>query len=173
MRRMVATAAALAVAALCVAASSPAVAARGPDHRYEAYAPYPCSALCPYWTDFDIQTQWDTACRAEPLTVPGSYHDLGITVPAEDGGVIPKLITWTVRPVVDYDIVVCHAGPDGRANGKAAGLSVCSCDVLCTHEMFGCVEEDSQPVRPGERYVLRAYNWSDLFPAPAVYYYSG
>lgn len=169
----------LAVTVLAIAAfaimGAPAQAAKGPDHFYSVNAPNPCAAVCPYWTDTSAATQWDTSCLASPLTVPGSFHNHSITVPATDGGVIPKLLTWTVTPFIDYDIVICHVAADGSANGKNAGFSANQVDTPCNAgvPLIGCVEEISTPVSPAQKYILRGYNWSDVQPASAVYYYSG
>lgn len=174
MRMRRATLVPLAALAIGLAGALPAHAERGPVHRYEARTTAPCTAVCPYWTDSSTGTQWDTACLANPLTVPGSYHDVPLLVPFVDGNVMPTVLFWGLMPALDYDGVVCYADASGRPTGKAAGHSANEIDnCCCPISLLGCSEEVAIPVKPGERYVLRAFSWADPFPCPAYFYFTG
>lgn len=127
------------VAVTITAAFAPAHAGRR-DRDLSFDAPVPCSAVCSYWLEGD-----PAACSAPGPE--GSYADVVVQAPRRT-----KVMSFTAAPDLDWDLFVCSPG------GKLLAWS---------YEGLGADEEIWLRVVPGRRYVLRAYNFSDVSPLPA------
>lgn len=119
----------------------------------------PCSALCPSGED---------RCALPPETVPGSWDEQIVAVPEAIEGVVPRLLTIAIAPVVDWDLVVCRL-----SQGDHYGFGSTQIDPLepCSIDVIGCVEQIRMPVRPGDVLLIRAFNDTDPFPSPGSYFF--
>lgn len=135
-------------------------------------APVPCSIVCPYWNQTMTATEeYEASCAPSPDSPPGSWADIEVTVPGSVDGRIPTHLAFTLEPGVDWDSFLCRKQPDasGRyfvrhdANPMGAPCPVAG--------IAGCIEAVSTRVTPGEAFVLRAYNWSDVSSVKASYSY--
>lgn len=125
----------------------------------------PCGAACPYWTSLNSEAKNENACAQQPQSVPGSWTDVPVEVPAAAPTGTPVQLVAHTAPAVDLDMWLClvEPGPTGkRYVAHAANLSSDNCPV----GPIRCEESLSIPVEPGERFILRVYNWADPAPAP-------
>lgn len=158
MRKLMLAGTTLALAALAL----PAYAKQSAETPVTWNAPVPCSVTCPYWTDTGYDP--DRSCAKEPLTLPMSWDDHRLTVPATVDGFVPRLLAVEIYPSYDFDGIVCRVLDPGSPEERYAyaawmGCEVCGpCDLLY---VLACSESALLMVKPGEVYVLRAYNWLD------------
>ena len=141
----------------------------------------PCGAACPYWTygAHPTVTTDEAACEPEPLAPPGSWQDHPLTVPDDVDGQGPAfpefsgLLLVQFDPELDFDGFVCRAESDEygmRSVGNTADPLAGEC---AQRGDLGCKEEGVFRVRPGERLVLRIYNWAATGAVTVNYRYAG
>lgn len=121
----------------------------------------PCTVVCSYWLpdppDRIPFVAGDGAPYACNSPFPeGSYDQITVTAPAR-----ATLLRIDAFPVVDWDVYVCTPSGGLVAEGATAAVD-------CP---YGCKESISALVKPGKKYVIRAYNWSDYEPLPAKYWF--
>ncbi|MFA5891280.1 MAG: hypothetical protein WDA27_10105 [Actinomycetota bacterium] len=100
---------------------------------------------------------------------PGSWVDIVTEqAPTPPPGKKVILILQT-SPQIDWDTFICGMLSNGSHNGgelaRGANALAEPCDNLLGPESLapiGCQERAQAPVSPGGRYVLRAYNYSDV-----------
>lgn len=100
---------------------------------------------------------------------PGSYYDI-VTEPAPIAPTGKRVIlVFESFPQIDWDTFICGRLSDGTNNGgeiaRGANALAEPCDNLLgpgSMAPIGCVEKAQAPAKTGERYVLRAYNYSDI-----------
>lgn len=131
-------------------------------------APVACTTLCaPHFDDITsyaaeeagVADPTDAAISAcgDPFPVAG-YADFVVKAPKGANTLI-----FTIRPSVDWDSYICSKPGRGKSRVLISGAnSATDCAVTC-------VETTSIRVKPGQRYILRAYNWADPFPCPGEY----
>ncbi|MFA5891277.1 MAG: hypothetical protein WDA27_10090 [Actinomycetota bacterium] len=132
----------------------------------------PCGPACAYWP---ATTEAGFKACENPFP-PGSYVDiLTDRAPAPPAGKKVILILETF-PQIDWDTFICGVLSNGSHNGgelaRGVNLIPGNCDNLLGPESpvpLGCEERAMTPATPGARYVLRAYNWSDVAPCPGRY----
>jgi len=105
----------------------------------------PCGVLCAYQVADGVAPSKIQTC-AHPFPA-GSYSDVVVTAPRGATGLL-----FEGRPTGDWDYFVC----DGARNLSGSSASVGS---------VGATEVAFVPVRPGHRYTIRGYNFSDVFPS--------
>jgi hypothetical protein len=140
----------------------------------------PCLvALCPYWqphasnpTVFvtaNIDTEDNQKESAFACTEPGPaqfYRDVVVTTPKG-----AKLLVARYKPSVDWDVWICAKPKSGNNGAMLARESGQGSDpTLC---QASCPSFVSTKVKPGVKYVLRAYNFSDYDPLKLTYVFSG
>lgn len=111
----------------------------------------PCEYPFPPWSYDDVETE--SAPQAPPGTV--------------------TMLRVVLYNQVDWDLFVC-AGPRGAELAQGATHVGEPCDTLLgpnTSTLVGCHEDASTPVKAGQTYILRAYNWLDVLPAHGRYWY--
>lgn len=159
---------------LALAALAPAIASAEEREtgkkRVTFFAPTPCAAACPYWQDpTDADKQNALACAKSPRTVPGSWADKRVRVPAKVAGHKPFALIFRISPRFDYDSFICQILNPGKANERwvfsETGANAAG-DTCATLVAFGCEEEPVVVVKPGQVFVLRVYNFSD--PNPSI-----
>lgn len=158
--------------------------------RHVSFSAQPCTVTCPWFVNTGAlpsdATKVDPATY-DPLDVVLTDIKMGCTSPGPEGTYddirvrVPRGMNWLIFdawPVVDWDIFVCSGkrGPGDRFHAYSAnsmdpegiddeisrGEGICSAGV-------GCAERISMRVRPGRRYILRAYNWADAEDLRARY----
>ena len=125
-------------------------------------APTPCAVACPYWqTPQSSSDDPELACAPEPASPAGSWADKTVTVPDTIDGKTPKSLLFWIDPKLDFDSYVCRTQPAewNHSYFVTSGANVVG--DMCEVGPFGCKEAVQVPVKPGETYVLRVYNWSD------------
>jgi len=120
---------------IAVVASMMPAGAKSKTLTFEAQIP--CAAICSYWLDGDA-----AACSAPGPE--GSFADVTFVAPRGIKGV-----SITAEPLVDWDLFLCSM------SGKLMAYS---------YEMAFGAEEIFRQVKPGRRYIVRAYNFSDIEP---------
>jgi hypothetical protein len=121
----------------------------------------PCAVACSYWLASNLgEDQNEAACAATPGGIPGSWQDVAVTVPATVDGSVPVELAYWMRPALDSDVYLCRATPDAKGHRFVAlgayGVSECQAEAAW------CTDTFAAPVAPGESYVIRVYNWSDV-----------
>lgn len=169
MRRVLLATATL--AALLVA-QSPAGATSG-DHPISFSGAVPCGAVCAYWPPGDL-AGFEACTNPFP---PGSFQDI-LTESAPSRAGKKTILVLEIFPQVDWDSFICSMGSGGSHNGpllsKGANELPGDCDNLVGPSnpvSVGCKEVAQAPAVAGQKYVLRAYNWSDALPCPGKYYW--
>lgn len=127
----------------------------------------PCAVACSYWVD-----QGFTPC--ETPFPPGAYLDKTTNgAPAPAAGKTVTVLEGTLDSTVDWDSFLC-ASVAGAELAQGANILGEPCDNLLGSNSLapvGCHEDLSTPRTTGQTTVFRAYNWSDVGPAPAVWHY--
>jgi hypothetical protein len=132
-------------------------------------APVPCAVACAYWLenannrDLDI---YFNACRAP--APPASFTDIVLRAPNNANVLVVKSY-----PLSDWDTFLCSKPSRGN-NGRelANGANSATDTDNCTFGIgFGCMETMRIRVREYQRYVFRAYNWSDAADMPVRVYW--
>ena len=140
----------------------------------------PCLvALCPYWQPHasdptvavtaNISTADNQKESAFACTEPGPsqfYRDVVVTAPAG-----AKLLVARYKPSVDWDVWICGKPKNGDNGPMLARESGAGSDVTVCQE--SCPSYVSTKVKPGVKYVLRAYNFSDYDSLKLTYVFSG
>jgi hypothetical protein len=145
----------LIVIALCGVASHGSGGATEPVTG--AFEATPCAALCAN------HAAGADACRAP--SPEGSWDEIVVTATG-------TLLTVEVAPRVDWDSFICtkpESGTNGEVLVVGANLIGDECDnTLGSSNLvpIGCDEVLQIGTEPGTRYVVRAYNVADPFPAP-------
>jgi hypothetical protein len=106
----------------------------------------------------------------------GSWVDI-VTEPAPTPPAGKKMILeFETFPQIDWDSWICDLLSNGSHNGAtlAAGANVFgkNCDNLLGPDNpvpVGCKEKAVVPATAGKKYVLRAYNYTDVADDPGVY----
>ena len=139
-------------------------------------APVPCMVYCAYWldsanTDVDGDGTEDIYFAACGAPFPeGSYADLVVTAPAN-----ARLLEFQISPPLDWDSFICSKptqGNNGALLGSGAHAVGDTCDGIIGPDDptgTGCSETVVISAVPGQRYVLRGYNWQDVPEIPARY----
>jgi hypothetical protein len=141
--------------------AAPAGAHTGPGATSVQWEALPCAVACSYWIDNGF-----TPC-SQPFP-PGTYDDvLTVPAPARDAGKI-VVLQASIDPTIDWDLFLCSPGGDEKAYACGGGAECSTAGPVC---YYGCHEDVSAPVAAGEQMVLRAYNWSDAFPATGAYWF--
>lgn len=134
----------------------------------------PCAIACAYWVDNGF-----TPCE-NPFP-PGSYDDrVTAAAPAVPEGKI-LILEATLDAEIDQDLFLCadNATRLELAQGWSCGnsLSSYSCVPAPCDDPTGirCYrhEHASTPIRPDQRVIMRAYNWSDPSSATGHYWFTG
>lgn len=112
-----------------------------------------CAPLCPY-NEPAVTALGTRGCDKEPLTTPGSWSDLRVKVPAKVAGKVPLHMVVVATPTVDWDLFACAVEKRRYREAGTSGEGACT-------PATNCAERMQFPVKPGQTYVLRAYNWSD------------
>lgn len=165
MRRIVA--ASLLMAAIAVPEAARAVEPIG-DPVEVTFEALPCAAVCADWLAFlncDIECKdpdiYFQACDA-PFPLWG-YDDVAITAPEN-----ARVLMFESRPTVNWDTFIC--APDGEELAVGPDCPPYECDPPGSGRVpIAAPESLTILVRPGERLVLRAYNWLDAFPLTGTY----
>ncbi len=142
--------------------------------KHAAVGTVACTFTCPYW--LDVLNDGSTGFQAceQPVVAAGvvSHRDTVQGTPKNAAGVFANLVVYVITPEVDWDSFIC-AKPTSGNNGEmlASGANNVGdpCDGLLgpgDPTGMGCLERSNIPVAPGDKYVFRAYNWSDNFDAP-------
>lgn len=133
-------------------------------------APTPCAFACPYWNQTRSQEQdYEATCAPEPDAPPGSWDDISVTVPAGTTDAVPTHMLFHIEPALDFDAWVCRETSDSSGRyfvQHAANPVGAPCPTAVN---FGCFENATVRVQPGDKFVLRVYNWSDLPTTPGGY----
>jgi hypothetical protein len=151
------------IAAGLASSFTPAHATTVKSGRLKFNAPVPCTVTCAYWTDVAnglVPGVTFQACKA-PFP-PNSYADKVLTAPSTADFLVLKLY-----PTIDWDMFLCSKpsrGNNGRQLAMGANDATGDCSV-------GCVETIRYRVKPGVRYVVRAYNWSDTPDVTGRYWF--
>lgn len=132
-------------------------------------APFACTTLCAHNFDglsSDVAEEAGTAdptdaaisTCGDPFPIAG-YADFVVTAPKKSNALI-----FTITPQVDWDSYICSyptAGKKSRVLASGAN-SATDCAVAC-------IETTMIKVKPGTKYILRAYNWADVNPCAGHY----
>lgn len=180
MRKFMLAALAVVAAASIVPASAKTISSKTLTFK----AQVPCAAVCTYWLPHQespgtfavlpwvagttnpvdgsalpvIERDEDKAYAKQSsyaCTQPspeGSYDDYVVTAPR---GSYRMKITYT--PTVDWDVYICNKPKSGNNGSLVASETVPyleECPASCESYV-------AATVKPGRRYVIRAYNWSD------------
>lgn len=152
--------------ATAAAIGSPANAHTIPGATDVTYEALPCAVACAYWVNNGF-----TPCEV-PFP-PGSYDDV-LTTPAPTappGRII--ILEATIYPKIDYDLFACDSAPPYTQLSQGLQDWGAPCDGGPLREddflPLACHEDMSLPLMAGKQVILRAYNWSDVFPAPGQY----
>lgn len=142
----------------------------------------PCLNTCPFNTgllvtgdaEYPMTDSAEAACAAEPTSLPGTWQDHPLTVPAAVDGVTPTVLRWEMYPKVDWDGYICRAEPDEYGFRYVAHGTLGGNQPEC-EEIGGtaCAEDIRAFVRPGDELILRAYNWADTEPVATAYEFFG
>lgn len=129
----------------------------------------PCTAICAYQTGPLSDDVAATAGVGNPIGgkfdacgapfPAGSWADVVVTAPR-----LANTLVFRIFPAVDWDSFICTKPARGKSRQLATGAN--SVDPTC---LYGCEEEVSIRVRPGTKYILRAFNFSDPYVLPADY----
>lgn len=95
---------------------------------------------------------------ADPFPIAG-YADFVVKAPKG-----ANTLVFTIRPQGDWDSYICSYPTKGKSKVLASGANSASADCILT-----CVETTMIKVKPGTRYLLRAYNWADAVACPGEY----
>ena len=127
-------------------------------------APIPCTVVCAYWLDIANGVVPGVKFAECPAPFPsGSYADKVLTAPSK-----ARFLTLKLYPTADWDMFLCSkpkSGNNGRLLKEGANDVAGDCQV-------GCVETIKYSVKPGTKYVVRAYNWSDVPTVKGRYTFS-
>lgn len=108
-------------------------------------ASIPCGIVC----DYDPRS----VCGDNASPLPGTYDDLVVTVPMTVDGGSPTHLIADAAPALDRDVFVC------RTTGPAPEAMAWATNGHGLHDTVAV------PVVPGDRYVVRVFNWADAQPA--------
>lgn len=127
--------------------------ATGPaEHVFSAAVP--CASACPYSPR--------SVCQSSSGAPPGSWDDVDVTVPGTVEGRVPAYMVVDLAPGIDRDVFICDT--QGRFVAQGANTLTQDCSAM----PIGCRETIAVGVQPGQQYVIRVYNWSDVQPAPGT-----
>lgn len=128
----------------------------------------PCAVGCSYWVN-----QGFTPCE-NPFP-PGAYQDKvtnGAPPPAADKTV--TILDAHMDATIDWDSFFCESGGLHAELAQGANILGEPCDNIAGENSLapvGCHEQLSTPRKLGQTTIFRAYNWSDVGPAPASWHY--
>jgi hypothetical protein len=136
----------------------------------------PCAVACSYWQPHASNPSvWAGSLSGNPsdgnkqdafaCTNPspaGSYADVVVTAPAG-----AKLLLANYRPTVDWDVFICLKPKVGN-NGPMVGEEDFANTTTPNSPSYA-----STKVRPGVKYVIRAYNWVDYDFLKLTYQFFG
>ena len=96
----------------------------------------------------------------------GSYADVVVKVPKY----VNRLV-FTITPKGDWDSFICSKPARGESRLVAQGVNSYPSSFPAPSEQdmkgpFGIRETSIIKVKPGQLYILRAYNWADIEPSP-------
>ncbi|HVL32996.1 MAG TPA: hypothetical protein VM600_05380 [Actinomycetota bacterium] len=152
--------------ALAVMIPAPDARAHLGSHDFVMDVALPCATLCANW---DVPEAAGYSPCGNPFPAE-SYRDV-LTEPAPDGGAGWTIMRVAIFPEVDWDLYVCSY-PEYELLATGANLlAQYACKGLAGRKEvpIGCEEQADVLATPGERYVIRAYNWSDNAPLPGRY----
>ena len=153
------------------------VQAAGITVNYTFQSNVACYTTCPYWDQLasSDQQRFNESC-VQPTALASNLqgldvYDKYVDVPASIGGAAPKLMTWSVTPQIDYDLVVCVNGAaqaivwsaNMATDTCATGVPVAGCTEtvrLALNATTPC-PAGSVCVKSGDRILLRHWNWAD------------
>jgi hypothetical protein len=119
-----------------------------------------CGQLCPY-NDPSVTVLGTGPCDKDPgasgVAPPGSWDDIPVKVPGKVSGLVPFFMLVHAVPSVDFDVYVCRV--EGDQYELAGGSANSGCTPVT--EESTCAEDVRIPVKAGQRYIIRAYNWFD------------
>jgi hypothetical protein len=113
-----------------------------------------------YKKDADAETAF--ACT-EPLSA-STYKDIVVAAPRGS-----KLLLINYKPTIDWDVFVCAKPKSGNNGPMLASENVPTIDSC----QAGCPSYVSLKVKPGVKYVIRAYNFSDYDSLKLTYAFLG
>jgi len=144
-----------------------------------------CGPSCPDWNALVFNdgngVSTPARCRKEPLTTPGSYDEILVTVPDSIQGRTPVSLSFTIYPRIDYEATACLVANPGTPNEEYRvvphGVIACFdfCAGPCRGQLpapHGCPERIWFGVLPGETYALRVFNASDGRSVEGLYGYA-
>jgi hypothetical protein len=106
-----------------------------------------------------------SACEKTPYMVPaGSWQDVRVKVPTKVQGLKPVKLSLSASPTVDWDVFACLVVNASTYRFVATGTDFrpANCSLSAGGlGFYGCREHFLIPVKPGQTYVLRAYNRLD------------
>lgn len=129
------------------------------------------------------QKSWEAACEKQPYAVqnvtgdpaadqalkipapPGTWSDVTVRIPARVAGLVPVGLSVSMKPTIDWDLFICKV-VKGRYTFVGNNLNAFGGTSGCTDPagFFGCPENPKVGAKPGETFVLRAWNFSDVNP---------
>jgi hypothetical protein len=138
----------------------------------------PCLiVLCPNWlphadhptgpvpfTEADVQKNLSYACTS-PI-VSNVYADVVVTAPKG-----AKILVADYKPTIDWDVFICAKPKSGNNGAMLANENASSSDPTACPT--SCKSFASTKVKPGTKYVIRAYNFSDYDSLKLTYTFSG
>ena len=156
------------VALSAFALAVPATAHTGPNMSSHTFTgAIPCATVCSYWVDNGF-----TPCEA-PFP-PGAFLDrLTGAAPTPPSGKV-AILEATLDSQIDWDSFLCANTTAREELAQGANILGNPCDnILGPNNLVpvGCHEDMSTPVVGGQRVIIRAYNWSDVGPAQAKWWY--
>lgn len=148
----------------------------------------PCATVCSYNINLNaLPSDPADAPSADPLDLlgetangctdpgpAGSYVDIIVTAPKG-----ARALTLAAVPTVDWDTFICAKPKAGKTGSKllAAGVNPAadaeSAEPGCILGIPACPEKAVAAVKPGIKYVLRAFNYSDPLDLVGTYTFSG
>lgn len=88
---------------------------------------------------------------------PGTWSDIIVKVPAKVAGRVPFALSATLlNPTGNWDLFICKV-----VKGRYVFASYDVPSVPCPPPGFGCTQNPKTTVKPGQTFVLRAYNFLD------------
>lgn len=139
---------------------------------FPAAGTVPCAVGCSYWTP--AASAGYRPCE-NPFPPTSIVDFLTASAPTPPAGK-KMILELTTFPEVDWDTWICGFLSNGSPNGGELAQGANILGQLCDNALgadnpipVGCIEQAQAPAEAGKRYVMRAYNWSDLRDAPAIY----
>lgn len=137
----------------------------------------PCLVACAHNMESNVSII-DEAGQGNPLAgqfspcgkpgPAGSYADVVVTVPK-----LVNTLVFSIFPRGDWDSYICSKPTRGASREVANGANSYPSDIPPASQdlsgPLGIKETSVIPVKPGQKYILRAYNWADNASCPGEY----